>query len=348
MKHAPEMSAAPEAAVEKGATSTSFKRTIRRLAVFVALVGFVSLLPLFLGKYHIYIVTQVMIYAVATLGLHILYGRAGQLSLAHASFFGVGAYAAALSSSFAVPIVLQPLLVVAAAVILGAIVAIPTLRLSGLRLALVTLLFGELFVWLINHTGSLTGGSQGITVMPLTMGGFDSAEPLHGYALAATVSLMATALCIQLARTQYGRRMLAVRDSELASASVGVPIVRTKIVAFVLSATLAGIAGWVYAYVVGFISPTTFDLFGSVNFLVAVILGGSGRVLGAWLGAVYIVLVPEIFNTIGYPNLFPIIGGGILIVVALVIPGGLVGGMERIIEVFGALRSGGGRERQQH
>jgi len=316
-----------------------------RLAGFLALIAAAAVLPFMLGNYHIYIVTQVMIYAIATLGLDVLYGRTGQLSLAHASFFGVGAYIAAMSSSFEVPVLLQPLIVVAVAVVMGAIVAIPTLRLSGLRLALVTLLFGELFIWLINHTTDLTGGSQGINVMPLVVGGFDSSEPLHGYMLAAIASLLATIACIQLGRTQYGRRMLAVRDSELASASVGIPIVRTKIVAFMLSATLAGIAGWIYAYVVGFISPTTFDLFGSVNFLVAVILGGSGRVLGAWLGALYIVLIPEVFNSIGYPNLFPIIGGGVMIVVALLIPGGLVGGMERLIEVARSLGKGdaGGR-----
>jgi branched-chain amino acid transport system permease protein len=283
-------------------------------------------------------VTQVMIYAVATLGLDILYGRTGQLSLAHASFFGVGAYIAALSSAFAIAPALQLPIVIGAAVVVGAIVAIPTLRLSGLRLALVTLLFGELFIWIINHTGGLTGGSQGITVMPLVIGGFDSSEPLHAYGLTAVAAALATIGCLQLGRTQYGRRMLAVRDSELASASVGIPVARTKIVAFILSATLAGLAGWIYAYVVGFISPTTFDLFGSVNFLVAVILGGRGRVLGAWLGAVYIVLMPELFNSIGYPNLFPIIGGGVMIVVALLIPGGLVGATERLFDMAKRLR----------
>lgn len=342
MKLALEMSAsAPALGNPQRKTSSPSSWGAGRLAGFVALLAAAAALPFTLGNYHIYIVTQVMIYAIATLGLDVLYGRTGQLSLAHASFFGVGAYIAALSSSLEISVLLQPLIVVAVAVFVGAIVAIPTLRLSGLRLALVTLLFGELFIWLINHTTDLTGGSQGISVMPLVIGGFDSSEPLHGYVLAAIASLLATVACIQLGRTQYGRRMLAVRDSELASASVGIPIVRTKIVAFMLSATLAGIAGWIYAYVVGFISPTTFDLFGSVNFLVAVILGGSGRVLGAWLGALYIVLVPEVFNSIGYPNLFPIIGGGVMIVVALLIPGGLVGGMERLVGAARSLRKGG-------
>jgi branched-chain amino acid transport system permease protein len=302
-----------------------------------------ALLPFVIGQYYLYVVTQVMIYAIATLGLDVLYGRTGQLSLAHASFFGIGAYVAALSNTFGVPVVLQPVLVLGLAVIVGALVAIPTLRLSGLRLALVTLLFGELFVWLIDHASNLTGGSQGMTVQPLTLGPFDSSEPLDGYALAAIASLLATVMCVQLGKTQYGRRMLAVRDSELASASVGIPIVRTKIAAFILSAILAGAAGWIYAYVVGFVSPTTFDLFGSVNFLVAVILGGSGRVLGAWCGALYIVLVPEVFSSIGYPNLFPIVGGAVMIVVAMTIPGGLVGSLEKLGETLWAVRGRRGR-----
>ena len=133
-----------------------------------------------------------------------------------------------------------------------------------------------------------------------------------------------------MSRTQFGRRMLAVRDSELAATSVGVRIVRTKIQAFILAAIFAGIAGWLYAYVAGFVSPATFDLFGSVNFLVAVILGGAGRVAGSWLGAMYIVLMPEIFTAIGYTNLFPLLGGAVLILVTLLLPGGLVEGLSRL------------------
>ena len=302
-----------------------------RAAWLAALLAAYAALPLLLGEYAIYTAAQVMIYAVATLGLDIVYGRAGQLSLAHASFFGLGAYAAALAGPLALPLWAQPELVVLLAVVAGAVVAVPTLRLSGLRLSLVTLLFGELFGWAIDHSGGLTGGSEGITVNSLTLGGFDSQNALDAYLLAGALAAGATLLAVQLGRSQYGRRMLAVRDSELASVSVGVPVVRTKIVAFIMSAVFAAVAGWVYAYVAGFVSPTTFDLFGSVNFLVAVILGGAGRVLGAWLGAAYIVLVPEAFTGLGYPNLFPILGGAVLIAVVLLLPGGLVEGASLLL-----------------
>lgn len=296
-----------------------------RFRGLLVLVALLAATPLLIGDYYLYIAAQVVIFAVATLGLDILYGRTGQLSLAHASFFGLGAYAAGIASAYEVAVWWQPAIVVAVALLAGALVAIPTLRLSGLRLAVVTLLFGELFRWGINHSGQITGGSQGMSVPPLEIGAFDSTIPLHAYLLASVVAVLATAFCIQLGSAQVGRRMLAIRDSETASTSLGIHIVRTKVVAFMLSAVLAGLAGWVYAYTTGFISPTTFDLFASVYFLVAVILGGPGKVLGAWLGALYIVLLPEAFNTLGYPNLFPILGGAVLIIVALMMPGGLVG-----------------------
>lgn len=295
-------------------------------------------IPILLGQYEVFIAAQVMIYAVATLGLDIVYGRAGQLSLAHASFFGLGAYTAALSAPLGIPLWIQPELVVLLAIASGIVVAVPTLRLSGLRLALVTLLFGELFDWAIDHSLAITGGSQGMTVAPLTIGSFNSQGTLGAYGLASMLALGATLLAGQLARSQFGRRMLAVRDSELAAVSLGIPIVHTKITAFILSAVFACAAGWVYAYVVGFVSPTTFNLFASVYFLVAVILGGSGRIVGAWLGSAYIVLVPEVFNLIGYPNLFPVLGGGVLIAVALFLPGGLIEGIEVMFAELGLSR----------
>ena len=288
-----------------------------------------AVLPFVLSDYNLYLATQVAIYAVSTLGLDIVFGRTGQLSLSHATFFGLGAYGAALMTASAWPFWTQVPTVIVVAIVAGAVVAIPTLRLSGLRLSLVTLLFGELFIWAVDHAGSATGGSQGMAVAPLVVGAFDSTLPTHAYMLCVLVAAGMTLLSLQIARAQIGRRMLAVRDSELAATSVGIRIVQTKIQAFVLAAVYAGIAGWLYAEVAGFVSPQTFNLFGSVNFLVAVILGGAGRVFGSWLGAIYIVLMPEVFTALGYTNLFPLLGGAVLIVVTLLLPGGLTEGLDR-------------------
>jgi branched-chain amino acid transport system permease protein len=299
----------------------------RGVLLAVPLVLLAAILPLVLSDYNLYLATQVAIYAIATLGLDIVFGRTGQLSLSHASFFGLGAYGAALMAAWSWPWWAQIPVVIGVATVAGAVVAVPTLRLSGLRLALVTLLFGELFIWAINHAGEVTGGSQGLAVPPLVVGWFSSVAAMWAYALCMLVAAAATLLTIQMSRAQFGRRMLAVRDSELAATSVGIRIVRTKIQAFILAAIFAGVAGWLYAYVAGFVSPQTFDLFASVNFLVAVILGGAGRVAGSWLGAMYIVLMPEVFTAIGYTNLFPLLGGAVLILVTLLMPGGLVEGL---------------------
>jgi branched-chain amino acid transport system permease protein len=287
-------------------------------------------IPAVLDSYNLFLVTLVAIYAIATLGLDIVFGRAGQLSLAQATFVGLGAYVTALTAD-QLPVVVQLPLVILVSLVAGVVVAVPTLRLSGLRLALVTLLFGELFEWAINHMGDVTGGSQGLAVPPLSVGGFSSLDPVDAYWLAITIAVIATLLTIQLGRSQLGRRMLAVRDSEMASVSMGISVVRTKVIAFILSAVLASISGWLYAYTVGFIAPSTFVLFPSVYFLVAVILGGSGKVLGSWLGAIYIVLLPQAFTVMGQPNLFPIAGGAVMVAVAMLLPGGFVDGGNRLV-----------------
>ncbi|TCR75592.1 branched-chain amino acid ABC transporter permease [Rhizobium sp. BK376] len=318
----------------KAATLPSGDRRLSKISMIALLVALAAVLPFTLSDYYLYLATQVAIYAIATLGLDIVFGRTGQLSLSHASFFGLGAYAAAMMANWSWPIWQQVPVIVLIAIIAGAVVAVPTLRLSGLRLSLVTLLFGELFIWAINHSDQTTGGSQGMAVSPLEISSFSTVVPLHAYVLAVAVATLATLLTIQISRSQIGRRMLAVRDSELAATSIGIRIIRTKITAFIMSAVFAGIAGCLYAYISGFVSPTTFNLFGSVNFLVAVILGGAGRTVGAWLGAAYIVLVPEVFTALGYTNLFPLLGGFVLIAITLLLPGGLTEGFSRLFGVL--------------
>lgn len=301
-------------------------RVGRRLAASIAVIMVAAALPpLLLEGYWVYLAAQTVTFAVATLGLNILYGRTGQLSLAHASFMGAGAYTTYIVADRGYGAAIQLGAVVVVSVIAALVVSVPTLRLSGLRLALVTLAFGELFAWVIIHTTELTGGSQGAPVSVIDVGALDSTDPVDAYVLALIPAAIATAIAVHLARTQLGRSMLAVRDSELAAESVGIPVARTKVIAFLISAVYAGVAGWLYAAVTGFIAPPDFDLFASVYLFIAVVIGGSGSVLGAWLGAGYIVLVPELFTLVGQPNLFPLVGGALLAVVALLAPDGIVG-----------------------
>lgn len=301
----------------------------RLLLLTAVLAAFLVAIPLVLSQYWVFLCAQVLVYGVATQGLNILYGRTGQLSLAHATFLGGGAYTTyvVITHGYSPSVALAA--VWAVSLVAGLVVAVPTLRLSGLRLALVTLAFGELFQWVIVHTTDTTGGTQGTPVDSIVAGSIDTAEPVWAYVLALCFAVPATVLALQLARTQLGRGMLAVRESELAAASVGVAIAKTKIIAFVAAALFAGTAGWLYAFTSGFLAPTDFDLFASVYLLVAVVLGGSGSVLGSWLGAAYIVLVPQLFTQLGYPALYSLVGGAVLIVVALLVPNGLAGLLAR-------------------
>jgi branched-chain amino acid transport system permease protein len=301
------------------------RSVVRVLTAAGAFAVIAALPPLMFDSYWLFLSAQVVAFAIATLGLDILYGRTGQLSLAHASFVGAGAYTTFIVADRGYGPLVQLAAVVAVAVVLGLVVAVPTLRLSGMRLALVTLAFGELFAWTLTHTPDWTGGTQGTPVPIIYVGVLDTSDPLHAYLLALAFAAAATAIAAHLARTQLGRRMLAVRDSQLAAQSVGVAIARTKVTAFLISAVFAGISGWLYAAIVGFIAPPDFALFASVFLFVAVVIGGAGTVLGAWLGAAYVVLVPETFNLMGHPNLYALVGGALLTIVALFVPDGMVG-----------------------
>ena len=300
---------------------TRAQRLTTAAAILVVLVVPALTFPAF----WLFLAAQVAAFAIATLGLTVLYGRTGQLSLAQATFMGAGAYTGYVLGSHGQGPLVQLLAVCAVSLVAGAVVAVPTLRLSGLRLALVTLAVGELFAWVLIHTTSLTGGSQGANVEPLVIGPLDASIPLFAYVLGLVPALVVTAVVLHLDRTQLGRRMLLVRDSELAARATGVPIISTKITSFLLASVFAGIAGWLYSGINGFVSPPDFNLFASVYLLVAVVVGGAGSVLGAWVGAAYIVVVPQVFTALGVPNLYALLGGALLAVVALLAPDGLVG-----------------------
>lgn len=309
--------------------------------VRVLAVGLVAAIPaLIFNGFWLFLSAQVAVFAIATLGLDILYGRTGQLSLAHASFMGVGAYTGYVLASRGFGVGIQLLGVLGMALVSGALVAFPTLRLSGLRLSLVTLAFGELFAWLLTNTPSLTGGTQGVPVSPMSVAATDTSVPIIGYLVTLLPALIATLITLNLGRTQLGRRMLIVRDSETAARSVGVGVSRTKVISFLIAAVFAGVAGWLYGAINGFIAPPDFNLFASVYLFIAVMVGGAGSVLGAWLGAGYVVLVPQLFTLAGFPNLYALVGGALLAAVALVVPDGIVGQLSRARGLARRKRSG--------
>ena len=288
--------------------------------------------PVILNRYWLFLVTTLLAYVIALVGLKVLFGDAGQLSLGQAAFVGIGAYSAAIVTdrlSLTFPYELLLVMLICGAI--AAIIAIPALRVSGLRFALVTLAFGELLQWFLRDAKDLTGGEQGLFVPPMLMGPIDGKSAITIYVTALVLALVFSLLAWHLPSTKVGRSMAAIRESRLAAESVGVSVWRTKLFAFIFSAVAAGVSGVLIAHSSGSISPTSFGLFSSVYLLVAIILGGSRSTLGAWIGAVYLVIVPALFTTAGLDGVYVVLSGAVLLIVIMVFPSGIAGVLSQAV-----------------
>ena len=282
--------------------------------------------PVILNRYWLFLVTTLLAYVVALVGLKVLFGDAGQLSLGQAAFVGIGAYSAAIVTdklSLTFPYELLIVMLICGGI--AAIIAIPALRVSGLRFALVTLAFGELLQWFLRDAKDLTGGEQGLYVPPMLMGPIDGKSAVTIYIMALLLAVVFSLLSWHLPSTKVGRSMAAISESRLAAESVGVSVWRTKLFAFIFSSVAAGVSGVLIAHSSGSISPTSFGLFSSIYLLVAIILGGSRSTLGAWIGAVYLVIVPALFTTAGLDGVYVVLSGAVLLIVIMVFPSGIAG-----------------------
>lgn len=293
----------------------------------LALLGLLAILPpLVLSRYWLYLATSMCAYAVALIGLKVLFGDCGQLSLGQAAFVGIGAYSAAIiTSDLRLTAPYELLVVVLVSGLVAVIIAVPALRVSGLRFALVTLAFGQLFQWFLREQKDLTGGEQGLYTPAMLTGPIDSGTPARLYFVVLFVALCFTLLGWHLPRTRTGRAMAAVRESEMAAISVGVSVWRTKLFAFSFAAIAAGISGMLLAHTQGSISPTTFDLFSSIYLIVGLILGGARSTAGAWIGSAYLVAVPALFTSAGLDRVYVLLSGAILLVVIMAFPSGVAG-----------------------
>ena len=280
--------------------------------------------------YQLFVIATVGLTAIVGLGLNVLLGLAGQVSLGHVGFYAIGAYTIAILTtkaglSFWIAL---PIAGVLSAVV-GTILAIPSLRVRGPYLAMITIAFG----FIIEHGAvewrNLTGGANGILNIPdpSLFGLKLDDRPLAILIVAVTAA--ATLLYWLFARSAWGAAMRAARDAETASESLGLNLVAIRTAAFTLSATAAGIAGAFSAPLTNFIAPSAFPFFQSILFLLAVIIGGAGTVMGPLIGAVVVVLLPEYLAFLAeYRLLF---FGGLLLVVLWAAPEGIVGAIARHI-----------------
>jgi branched-chain amino acid transport system permease protein len=265
----------------------------------------------------------VAVNAVVAIGLNLLSGYTNQLSFGHAGFLAVGAYTAAILTLRA-PALPVPLTLLAAGLVtalVGLALGIPCLRLDGLYLAMATLAFGFVVTEAITNLDSLTHGNDGLRVPLARLGPWllDTDRSRYYLALAVAAGMILAAL--NVAATRTGRAFLAIRTSEIAAQASGINAAALKTVAFVLSAFYTGVAGGLFAFVVGFLSPDAFDVFLSVDFLVMIILGGLGSVWGSVAGAAIVTVLND--SLAGFQAYRPLVFGAIMIAGMLFMPGGL-------------------------
>ncbi len=250
--------------------------------------------PFAASNYLIALMTTVGIAAVGAIGLNILTGVTGLISLGQAGFLAAGCYTTALLiADYGWP---PELALVAAGVVsalLSLVVGVPSLRLKGLYLAITTMAFSFIITHFLLYAESITHGPYGVRIEDLDFFGLDLASPVQLYFLVLAVTILAAVAALNILRTRVGRAFTAIRDHDIAARVMGISLTRYKLSAFVVSSFFVGIAGGLMAFQFRFINVDIFNLLLSVEALAMIIVGGLGSVAGAILGAVFIVLLPE-------------------------------------------------------
>lgn len=258
----------------------------------------VALSGLGMGPYSLDVATNAGIYVLLALGLNVVVGMAGLLVLGYIAFSAVGAYTyAILNTQFHLSFWLALPLGGALAALVGLLLGLPTLRLRGDYLAIVTLGFGEITRITLNNWNSLTHGPNGILgIAPPSLFGFVFSQPRHYFYLVLALVALAALCSMRLERSRLGRAWVAMREDETAAESMGVPTLKLKLLAFTLAAFWGGVAGVVFASKQLFVSPESFNFLESVMVLCMVVLGGMGSVPGVILGAVLLAFLPEVLR----------------------------------------------------
>ncbi len=319
---------------------------------YSALVLLMVAAPWLVSEYWLAQLTFVLIYSIVGLGLMLLAGFTGLFSLGHAAFLGVGAYTQAALTHWGVPFPLAMLAAGLLSAAAGMIVGLPALRVKGIYLGIATLAFGFIVEEVFARWESVTGGNAGIHLKAPELLGWklDSAESFYGLCLVTTV--LATFGVLNLLRSPTGRAFVAIRDSEISAQSMGIHLARYKTMSFALSAALAGVGGALYAHKLQFISPDQFNIVQSIDLLLMVVIGGLGSVHGAFLGAIFLITMPQAIAlgkdflpaAVGQaPGLQAVVYGAVLISFVLFEPMGIYGRWLKVrtwFQVFPFYRKG--------
>ena len=299
-------------------------------SVAIALVVLCAALPILLQAigerqvYWLFVVSEFYVFAIVAISLDLLMGRSGQISLGQSGFVALGAYTTAiLNQRFGVDLVAGMLAGASIAGLASLVLGFPATRLRGHYLGIVTLGFGIAVDQIALKWDSLTGGDQGIHLHRPVALGLDVGTPVRMYYVALVALVVVVLLVWSLTQTRIGRAFAAIKDSEIAAAAMGVPVARTKVLAFIVSAFLAGAAGGIYAFLAGFVAPEDFGIDSSLLYFAMVVIGGMGSIPGAIGGAVVVDAIRTSAATVSGLSLA--ILGGMIVLVVLFFPGGLKG-----------------------
>jgi branched-chain amino acid transport system permease protein len=265
---------------------------LRRVAL-TAFVAALLVLPRYASGFVLDLVSQAALAAVGALALNVLTGLAGQISLGHAGFLAAGAFttAALVERGIVSPLITLPASALVGA-LLGLIVGIPSLRLKGLYLALGTLAMHHVVLYIAGEMQARAGGNTGFTIPPAHVAGFVVRGTVTWYYVLVAAAAIVLVLVVNLQRSRVGRAWMAIRDRDVAAASVGINVARYKLAAFVWSSAVTALAGTLFAYQRGFVSLEAFGFFVAVEYIAMIIIGGLGTALGAVLGAALVTLLP--------------------------------------------------------
>lgn len=305
------------------AATPIFSRRWVRLLLAIVVVAAVLLLPLALPEFANQTLARIGVFAVAVLGLNVVMGYTGQVSLGQIFFVGLGAYITAygVDNDWNILVVFLASVLIPGAV--GLLIALAAARLGGLAIAMVTIALPIVGVPLAKRLSDFTGGSQGTSARfsgaPEWTGLYDDQWQLYIVILIGGIVFLLTR---NLVRGKYGRAFAIVKDNEAVASSMGISPYRFKVLAFTIASLIGGVSGFLYMVVVQYTSPETLSFGHSIQLLAAMVIGGAGSIIGSLLGGAYYVLAPQLTNTVD-PNLTAVLQGALLLLVLFLLPGGL-------------------------
>ena len=281
--------------------------------------------------YLLHILILIGIYIILSISLNLLAGYTGVLSIAHAAFYGVGAYVAALLAlKFHTPFLLNLVLAVTASAFLGAFVGIPSLRIKDDYFIIATFAFQVIVFSILNNWVNFTGGPMGLPGIPQPIIFFQISSHGSFLILTTVLAIICFYICHRIIRSPFGRVLRAIREDEVFAQAMGKDVASFKVKIFMISAGMAAVAGVLYATYISYIDPTSFTVMESIFIISIVIIGGAGSLWGSVLGAFILISLPELLRFIGLPNavaanIRQMLYGGLLVIFMLCRPRGFIG-----------------------